>query len=357
MTAKVTPSQCDEQRPTCSGCEKYSTKCIYPAPNHLQATAETATNDTHLGRSLLALPSPELNFSDLELLHQYLTFTCVATSQLPEVTSHIQTTVPPLAQSHPFVMRGILAMGATHLSRLRPSRQAHYDLLAASNHTKALPNFRSGLRNMNSENCYPLIVYSKSLVWCSMASDPSAASTESAKRSSTTWLPHWFTLLHGSCVVVETSRRLLTTRPPMVQTSDDQLDDIETPDDNQFLTLHAQLLRQNAPVLSQTILLKLREAFVRASLPKQNTPYRNAINSWFGSLPDQYILSLQQKEPWALILLAHFCVLLHRSETVWIMKGHAMRLLLLIDELLSDEWKEMISWPCIEVGISKDTPS
>lgn len=296
-------------------------------------------------------PSPELNLGDLELLHQYLTSTCVAIGQLPEITARIQITVPSLAQTYPFVMHGILAMAAVHLSRMRPSRQLHYDMLAAKHHNEALPGFRSTLQNLNEENCIALITFSKGLVWCSLASDASSNQVKKPAGMKADWLPQWFRLLHGSCQIVKASRIWIKNGPHALRQSCNATDEPSDPADDKILTLMKQLAPVSEESLCKTIIAALRESFVRASMSHHNTPFRNAINFWIDSLPDEYIELLERKEPWALIVLAHFCVLLHRSEILWFMKGHATYLLISISESLNEKQRHYIKWPCEELGI------
>lgn len=301
--------------------------------------------------SIPGSPSTELNLVDLELLHQYLTSTCIPTGQLPETTTHVQATVLPLAQAHPFVMHGMLAMAATHLSQLRPSRQAYYAMLSAKNHENALPEFRLALQDINSKNCHALIAYSKALVWCLMASDESSSQMRVAPGVECGWLPQWFPLLRGSCQIVEYSRTWIKEGPHVLQKLDSTVDYSETLGYRQISTLMSQLLPLTESLSCEIVLIALRESFVRASIHHHNTPFRNAINFWIGSLPDEYVVLLQKKEPWTLVALAHFCVLVHQCEFVWFMKGHATRLLLSIVECLDSTWRCYVQWPCKELGI------
>jgi hypothetical protein len=75
------------------------------------------------------------------------------TGQRYDITTQVQATVPRLGLAYPLVMHGILAMAATHLSRLRPSRQCHYAMIAASKHSVSIPEFRSALGSINERNC------------------------------------------------------------------------------------------------------------------------------------------------------------------------------------------------------------
>lgn len=295
-------------------------------------------------------PSTELNFGDLELLHQWLTSTCKAHGQLPEMTVHIQSTILPLAQAHPFVMHGILAMAATHLSRLRPSRQKHYSVAAARHHENGLPDFQSALQDINRTNCHAVMSFSKTLLWCSIANGGSYNEQRNSS-SRENWLPQWFHLLRGSCLVVETSRPWIQDGPHVLYDLDDTADCSKNPDVQQISKLMSQVPQLTDHPLCMTVLAVLRESFARASMHHHSTPVRNAINFWISSLPDEYIELLQGKELWALIVLAHFCVLFYRFETAWYMKAQATRLMLMITESLDPTWKRWIEWPGQEVGI------
>lgn len=361
---RQTDSKCDETRPICSGCARHSTECLYQPTGAIVRRRKFESTCTQQGAPLpvptsspLISPSRDLNLSDLELLHQYLTSTCKATSQLPEVTAHIQTTIPRLAQDHPFLMRGILAKAAIHLSWLQPNRKSHYAALASNHHGLGLPAFRAALQNMTPDNCDALISYSKGLVWCAFAWHESFSTNTQAASSvgNVSWLPQWFNLLRGSCLIVEASRRwtanCLYALPPA-------LDDI-----TEFFSsvdgcrISALKLRLFSTVLFPTCeavtsaLAALEYSFALASMRHHNTPFRNAINYWGGALQNDYITLLQEKEPWALIVLAHFCVLVHRSETRWFMKGHGARLLQSISDRLDVQWHEYLQWPLEEIRV------
>ena len=298
------------------------------------------------------LPSPELNLEDLELLHQYVTSSSVATSQLPTATAQMQTTVPQLAQTQPFVMRGLLAQAAVHLSWLRPGRSAHYTSLAAKHHSVGLPAFRTALDHLDESNHLALIIFSKGLVWCSFAwydSASRAEQTSSTRSRHGDWLPPWFHLLRGSCLVVNACRawirRDLHILPPRL---------VDVGGDGAESGRIAALQRQLKPLVHspacEPVLSALGEAFNLASMHHHNTPLRNAMNFWMGALPNDYLDELHRSEPWALVVLAHFCILVSRSETRWFMEGHGKALLRSVLQRLGPAWTPYVQWPCKEVG-------
>lgn len=313
------------------------------------------TRQTSMPRSTSPLPpSQDLNLQDLELLHQYMTSTSLATAQLPQATSQMQTTVPRLAQTHPFLMRGLLAKAAVHLSWLCPGERDRYNLLAAKHHNAALPDFRSALQHTSEENFMALIVYSKGLVWCSFAWCESFSGQVQVQpnASTTSWLPTWFLLLRGSCLVVKSCERWTgnvnyMTPPPL----DDLTEFQNSPDSRRISDLRSRLRQLGTSALCESVLSALEEAFARASMRHHNTPLRNAMDFWVSTVTDEYLQVLQEGEQWALVILAHFSILVSRSETRWFQKGHAAALLSQIISRLHEPWKMHVQWPCEEIGV------
>ncbi|KAF7536408.1 hypothetical protein G7054_g4545 [Neopestalotiopsis clavispora] len=253
QSCKTRRQKCDERRPVCSGCERHSTTCIYQGKNRRsqpKSQAQTASSlesiddDTLEASQILDFGSlrrapPELNLVDLELMHQYLMSTCsIAVGQRPEMIAYHQMKMPRLGQAYPFVMRGILAMAATHLSWLKPSQQAHYAMIAARNHHAALPEFRSCLQDINKQNCYALVAYAKSILWCSFSGFRSSHSYKIGQN----WFPEWFRLMHGSCHLVEISKPWIKEGPHVHQEVESTVDTSSSlPDDHRLSILMSRL--------------------------------------------------------------------------------------------------------------------
>jgi hypothetical protein len=77
--------------------------------------------------------------------------------------------------------------------------------------------------------------------------------------------------------------------------------------------------------------------------------------SWPITIPEAYIEMVQQRNPAALVLLAHFCILLKRCGARWWIEGKAEELLAKITRVLegADGWLQWIEWPMREVGEAK----
>jgi hypothetical protein len=72
---------------------------------------------------------------------------------------------------------------------------------------------------------------------------------------------------------------------------------------------------------------------------------RIALFMWPVNVSGDFIKLLSRREPEALILSAHQCVLLKRDESCWFMKGHASRLISTIKDSTRKQWLPWIKWP------------
>jgi len=71
-----------------------------------------------------------------------------------------QHAVPQLAFSHSFLLHGLLAISALHLSSLNPTRKEVLRAYATQRQDTALSLFRVALSHIDTENCHACIAYS-----------------------------------------------------------------------------------------------------------------------------------------------------------------------------------------------------
>jgi len=107
-------------------------------------------------------------------------------------------------------------------------------------------------------------------------------------------------------------------------------------------------------VLDQTLFL-LRRVFV-VTVADNGIEPQAATLSWPIVIPDAYIEMVRQRNPQALVLLAHYCLLLKRVDDRWWIEGKAEELLGKIARVLvaseeGAEWERWIEWPVREVGV------
>jgi hypothetical protein len=84
----------------------------------------------------------------------------------------------------------------------------------------------------------------------------------------------------------------------------------------------------------------------RILLPcKTTVGFKAAFLIWPSVVPTDYIRLLHLKHPIALIILAHYCVVIKKIEMVWYLRGLGQNLLSSIHEVLEPKWRPWLERP------------
>lgn len=65
---------------------------------------------------------------------------------------------------------------------------------------------------------------------------------------------------------------------------------------------------------------------------------------WICEVPETFIVLVQASDPFALVLIAHYCVALHRLRKCWWVASWGKRVVNVIVATLSSEWKPSVAW-------------
>lgn len=291
---------------------------------------------------------PLLHMDELELLHHFTTETCFTLSDRQESHALWQVTVPQVAFKQPFLMRGILAISSLHLSFLRPDRHEYYNQLANRNQDAALSTFRALMTNIDPTNCDAFLAMSTLVVVYAFESPKSFQSlgfSDYTGEHSYGWLP----LIKGVYTIIMSNYQWIKdgklsallhdqdNGPPtteLPQLLDHQLNELDT------LCEQASGGTDDVQIYKGS-LRSLRECFVRMN---NRTVYECEVSIaflWPVLIPQELVDKLHAGEPIALILLAHYCVILHHLDSYWWMNGWATYIVRKIDRELDDS---MRSW-------------
>ncbi|TVY62349.1 hypothetical protein LSUE1_G008542 [Lachnellula suecica] len=320
----------------------------------------------------LSLPSkenlfqcPSLDESDCLLLSHYVDSTSLSISNDKETKFLWQTTVTHLAYQHPFLMHGILACAALHQAYLDPSNQASLIIKATTHQASAMPAFRSAIANITPSNSEAFLVFSHLLIIYSFASekqDEHLFLAESTDDRDSGIIPPWLYFLRNGCsLMCDIWDHLITSPVGALATAWDI--PILTPASQTPLVTHLLSIIPSSTSpstwgdeltgLYTSSALALGAAFHSVnSINGTLTPW-NALRVWPMDIPDRYLEVLSARHPSALILLAHYCVLLRRIEGHWYFEGRAARLLGTVLKFLGEEWHWCIEWPLKEVGLTR----
>lgn len=97
---------------------------------------------------------------DLELMHNFTTYTCTTLVSDPAVRQFFRTTAVHMAVNCEYVMRSILAVSALHLSRYRPRNREPYLERAMQHYQAATSEALQLMTDLRREECEKLHIFS-----------------------------------------------------------------------------------------------------------------------------------------------------------------------------------------------------
>jgi hypothetical protein len=312
-----------------------------------------------------------------------------------------QIYVPEMAQSHDYLVNCVLSVASLHLGRLHENKdeKRRMNTLAAARMNKALLRYRPELENITQQNASAL--FASSTFTAVYLFRTSAIDIENLRASippdtivpppdmvdkmlscalRTIWgLRGPLTvLLSGWNWVVGSKMHPVTAREwwpkhttPATRralSEDHRLREIE-----KLWTESNESWQQHHFYLSQA-LLYLRETFSLIShltLPERYPPMtavpysiddtttstltdRGAIFVWATRIPREFIQLIEAKDPYALVILAHYAVLPGRVRNVWWLEGLGGDIVTAVAMALGRENWGFIEWPAGVVGVDLD---
>ncbi|KAE8420045.1 hypothetical protein BDV36DRAFT_281825 [Aspergillus pseudocaelatus] len=367
--------KCDELRPKCSNCLRRDSQCEYDSAASLrwihgaafcqQSTTDDAANDQQSGtvtmeRSGLMLPKrctslddsvvpPILNLVDLELLMHWKDSTYQIFCRNPHTHTIWQSLVPQEALKEPFLMHGILALSAVHLAQtksvnLRPT----YISTAVSHQNQALTTFRSSLHNINESNSVAMFAFASIATVHSFAFPQEPGSPD--PRFTVDDLCQVIVFAQGVHQISVSAADYLQNSifKPLLQ-----WDGLE-----QRLTDDARLSFE-----------KLREAIYVLDTESTHHAYLKTIDGIQDSLaeilggfhgvaaatrvairmPVIYVALLRNYDPLALVILCHYCAVLHRLRHNWCVEDRGARAARALWFIIGDEWRHLMHWPMQDI--------
>ena len=276
-----------------------------------------------------------------------------------------QTELPQLACTHPFLMHSLLAISALHLARVSSDQMDYYQNIAANHQDMALPAYRYAItdleRNINEQRGHAMVAFaSLTTVYALLCPQPEEPLPSEAMVTLSR-LMESFSLLRSARGVFAAAGDCQEgcTMTSQVDALYGDIDVSLNPEEDRLAVLEL-LVQGNAemrPSGYQDVdqanfgaLYLLRRCFAMLCLPSDPIGIKRVINIWVESVSDLFLEALLQLRPVALVILAHWCILLKRAQEYWYLQGSAEKFVSTILELLGDDWKEMISWPLSAIG-------
>ena len=314
----------------------------------------------HTSQSELNEQTTVLSITDLRLLHNWTLEAYKGFGDTSEEEGFWQIEVPQLACAHPFLMHSLMAISCLHLARQSMDRRDHYPTIAAEHQNKALPAYRSTISNLersrNEQKGRAMVAFAKLVPIYAVLSGPSADYQYSEASRVAAHLIESFSLLRGATEVLAAFRDCQEGYPVTSRASA-VAGDIElslNPEDahlailNPLISSELRVSPSGADDTSQAssnALYLLRRCFAMLFLASKPVSIKRTLCIWVESISNTYLEALSELRPGALMVLAHWCIMLKRAETTWYLQGSARNIVSAIHGVLNEEWKARIAWP------------
>jgi len=301
----------------------------------------------------------DLAIGDFELLHHFSTVTYATLADACASVDNRelwQVHAVRLGFKHGFLLRAILTVAALHLRYLYPLRSAHYELMASTHQNFALETARDALTSVDENNCHAIFTFSCLIVIMTSASLRKQAGIEAHQE-----ILEWFFLLRGCNSVLQLHWD--TLRNSFLYPLLDEVHQTETKathsikDADRIMELLKTCCYSGLtgdPEASKAYAMtvyELMKTFSQVSVLRDRG--QGLILScciWPNTIPQKYLELLAGQEPQALVILAHYAVLLHWADNEWFMRGMARYLLDTIKSSVGEEWQGALQWPSSVIG-------
>ncbi|KAJ5640767.1 hypothetical protein N7528_000392 [Penicillium herquei] len=364
--------KCDEKGPPCSNCTKRQLNCTYlkvAAARYQSASKKSTTkhtlptrvksdfrtlsvslslNTTGLQASNLFIP-PELD--NLELMHKFSTETfeslCVSESE----KKIWQITVPRLALRHYYLMDGILALASLHLATsAEPGTAPLYQDRGLRYYHRSLTPFRHEIDNITPQNCDAVFAHSIIMIAISIAS-PRLTAVKDESSSITENIVVLFELLQGVKKILQASKPWIQlelfihgefwrrTSTKLDDDTDAALTNLASLSDDSVICVDAK--RHG---IYQRVLSHLRHCFTKFS----HSPDPSPVLAWLAAVDKEFVDSLRCREPFSLLILMYWGVLLGGLDgRCWWARSSGKALITELLVVLSSHslrWEGALAW-------------
>ncbi|KAL2852095.1 hypothetical protein BJY01DRAFT_232704 [Aspergillus pseudoustus] len=352
--------KCDETHPSCVNCSNSNRQCSYlslqprvPATAH-RASSETFPFQEPLRFSLSPvqchqLGSARYGLQELELLHHFENGMAECMVKVHESSKSICRLSVEQAFSRPFLIDQILAVSAAHMSTVRIGEKAWYRYRATALQIRAVASFNAETVNISTQNCLQVFLFSSFLGYQVLFE------TLLTRDNFPTFLDHFATCLRLQRGIRSTIGNFWDDVEARLQpivdlrgcsssrlTATEETSRFEWNDNLTSLLETANLTPSSIDACEHAVKC-LRQTF-EASRSKPSRA-ASSVLAWCVHIREEFINLLRQHRPEALVILAHYAVLLYNIKDVWVVGDVGEFIIRSIAASLGPFWRRWLVWP------------
>lgn len=296
-----------------------------------------------------------ISFADLHLFYHYVASTSRTLQDGTDDTNKWQLIIEQNLSYRPF-LHLLLAFAALHLSRQRPESREEYVKQADDHYTLGIQHTTSEISGLDVESCQR--VYLATVLICLVGFGRGLRPGEYLVFSDS-GPGEWYKLLYGVKTTRESYRDnvFVGVLSPEV----DLISKDISPELRDELLEHWDYLRrlqiwlsaqtpdESIRKLSQFAIQTLRhtfhEVYQHRSNAKGGVGLMHIILGWLYRLPQDFVSYIEQKSPFALVILANWAMLLKYMRSVWFMEGWDVHITSHIRKVVTAEFQAWAEWP------------
>ncbi|KAJ2969731.1 hypothetical protein NUW58_g9911 [Xylaria curta] len=252
-------------------------------------------------------------------------------------------------------MDQLLAVSAQHLSTVHPTLRDHYRCLGTVLQTRALDGFKTATAGSPRRNIVARFLFSSLIALSTMA-----AMAMSSRHEIDQLLPRFFEFLRitqGVRIVAGSAwAELYQSELGWIFNSFENLDEYNEPLPASLLGIIRMLERSNLDAATKDIYSKAAQflGFVKKQLNSPTSWGVHAVMAWPNLVDSMYLQLLAGSRPEALLVLAHYAVLLHQHRRFWVFMDLGENFIMSISRTVEERWLTYLVEP---LGALSDRPN
>ncbi|KAL4915711.1 hypothetical protein BDW62DRAFT_212557 [Aspergillus aurantiobrunneus] len=334
--------KCDEAWPVCGACARYNVPCVAKAAKPAKpAESQAPPSGSTAARSTVTL-------WEFELLHHWILRVSDSFDVSPGFHNLWREHMVRDALRHDFILHMILILSALHLALTKSPlfTEAHRSFILEGC-SGATTRFRQEAQNICDSNCHAVGAFPYLLAMYAMAL-PHLDREEKGDDAVVDEMIHILALIKGYSLVQDSTNSWIRTRGLVPWAEDTDLMDPDSSLD-QELTRALDTLppwidaSDDEPAVRACNLMtvnafkKILEFHVKPNL--RPFPWPNAVSS-------DYLELLRRRNPMAMVILAHYAVILGQCSSQWWCANWGVRLISVVASILPEKYAGAIAWPC-----------
>jgi hypothetical protein len=263
----------------------------------------------------------------------------------------------PMMLSQPYSLYQLLALSAMHMSYIHV-KEAKQDLEEArALQTQALCSFNEAHIGVTVENCVPKLIFSTFIGLYALAEVTATADVDAG--GVLDGFVTYMNLHRGVRAIISQSWNFLrqTSVSPILDRAESAISHASSP---YGLAAAAAVADRLSNLLDQADMSEKSRQVCRVAASQLGVVYQTNLDSvesasqvhapgliwvWPINLSSEFTDLLSMRKPEALIILAHYAVLLHRRRPMWLVGNVGGILIEEISRFLGTFWKRWLEWP------------